>query len=211
MSRLNQKARTRKDLLQAAASLMQQGRSPTLDDVADKAMVSRATAYRYFSGVETLLNEAALDISIPDPESLFADDRSADPAKRLQKVDDVLHEMMLANETSLRLMMINTLQQTVKGEVDADLPLRQNRRLPLIDAALAPVDHLLRTSDMKMLRKAMALIVGTEAMIVFKDVLRLGDEEFREVKRWAIQALVAAALKPEISPPAKRQPSAADV
>ena len=43
-SRANQLRRTRKDLLQAAARLARQGRTPTLEECAEEAMVSRATA-----------------------------------------------------------------------------------------------------------------------------------------------------------------------
>jgi len=57
--RPNQKRRTRKDLLLAAARLLQQGKRPSLEEVAEAALVSRATAYRYFPGVEPLLVEAA--------------------------------------------------------------------------------------------------------------------------------------------------------
>ena len=46
-----------------------------------------------------------------------------------------------------------------------------------------------------LLRKALALIIGTEGMIVFKDVLQLHDSEARKVKRWTIRALVEAARK----------------
>ena len=44
--RPNQKRRTRKALLQAASRLMAQGRKPGLEEVAEEALVSRATAYR---------------------------------------------------------------------------------------------------------------------------------------------------------------------
>src|SRR4051812_36899767 len=77
--RPNQRQRTRKDLLQAAARLMREGRAPTLDEIAETALVSRATAYRYFPGVEPLLVEAALDLAFPEGESLFADMESIDP------------------------------------------------------------------------------------------------------------------------------------
>ncbi len=40
----NQRRRTRKDLLAAAARLLKQGKAPDMDDVAREAMVSRATA-----------------------------------------------------------------------------------------------------------------------------------------------------------------------
>lgn len=42
---------------------------------------------------------------------------------------------------------------------------------------------------------ALALVVGTEVMVVFKDVLQLDDAESRKVKRWAIRALGEAARK----------------
>jgi hypothetical protein len=38
-------------------------------------------------------------------------------------------------------------------------------------------------------------VIGTEGMIVCKDVLQLDDAEARKVKRWAIRALVAAARR----------------
>ena len=43
--------------------------------------------------------------------------------------------------------------------------------------------------------KSLALIVGTEAMLVFKDVLALDDAEARALKKWVISALVEAARK----------------
>ena len=63
--RANQKRRTRKDLLQAGARLLKQGRRPSLEEVAEEALVSRATAYRYFPGVDALLVEASLDTVVP--------------------------------------------------------------------------------------------------------------------------------------------------
>ena len=45
---------------------MKQGRNPSLEDVAGEALVSRATAYRYFPSVEALLLEASLDVEVPD-------------------------------------------------------------------------------------------------------------------------------------------------
>jgi AcrR family transcriptional regulator len=193
--RPNQKRRTRKDLLQAAATLMKQGRRPSLDEVAEEALVSRATAYRYFPSIEALLAEASADMVTPEPAQLFAGGEPADPVARVEKVDTALHDMVLANESALRLMLANALQQGTRGERDAALPLRQNRRTPLIDAALAPVRKQFKPSGYDMLGKALALVIGTEGMVVCKDVLQLPDAEARKVKRWAIRALVEAAKK----------------
>jgi len=190
MSRPNQKLRTRKDLLKAAARLMAEGRNPTLEDIAGEALVSRATAYRYFPGLDALLIEAALDIAVPDAEDLFRDDVTSDPAERLKRVDGAFHDMILAHDAPLRAMLAHSLQRPPGTD---DLPRRQNRRSPLIEAALAPVRSEFDPAALERLEQALALVIGTEAMIVFKDVLRIGEAEARQVKGWMIEALVSAA------------------
>ena len=77
--RSNQHLRTRKDLLLAAGRLLKEGRQPTMDEIAAAALVSRATAYRYFPTLEAQLIEAPLDGAMPDPDRLFADVPSTDP------------------------------------------------------------------------------------------------------------------------------------
>lgn len=191
--RPNQRRRTRKDLLQAAARLMKQSRKPSLEEIAEEAMVSRATAYRYFPSVEALLLEAPLDMAAPDADVLFRGGPSDDPVARLERVDTAMHDMVLANEAPLRLFMANALERSVRGE--NDLPIRQNRRSPLIEAALAPAKSQFKPASMKTLSKALALVIGTEAMLVCKDVLQLDDADARKMKRWAIRALVDAARK----------------
>jgi AcrR family transcriptional regulator len=193
--RPNQRRRTRKDLLNAASRLVKQGRRPSLEEVAEEALVSRATAYRYFPNAEALLVEASLDIAIPDARELFQDESSEDPVWRVQLVDAALHDMILANETSLRMMLIHSLEQAMKETQDGELTLRQNRRMSLIEAALKPVRQQFSAGALDTLSKALALIIGTEGMIVVKDVLQLDDADARKVKRWAIRALVEAALK----------------
>jgi hypothetical protein len=93
------------------------------------------------------------------------------------------------------MMLVHTLQRGLRGGDDAGLPRRQNRRAPLIDAALKPAAKQFKPAALDTLRKALALVIGTEAMVVFKDVLQLDDAEARKVKRWAIRALVEAAKK----------------
>ncbi|MGE3874219.1 MAG: TetR/AcrR family transcriptional regulator [Parvibaculaceae bacterium] len=195
--RANQRRRTRKDLLQAAARLVKQGRNLSFEEIADEAMVSRATAYRYFPGVEALLVEASLDIAVPDADALFRDTSSTDSVGRLNLVDTALHDMILANEPSLRMMLVHSLQRVIKGGADGDIPPRQNRRSPLIEAALKPERNEFDPAALKLLIKALALVIGTEGVVVFKDVLQTSDAEARKVKQWAIRALVDAARKPQ--------------
>lgn len=194
--RPNQRRRTRKDLLQAAARLMKQGRKPSLEEVAEEALVSRATAYRYFPSVEELLVEASLDVATPDVEDVLGDDRTADPVVRLEKVDAAMQDFILENEASLRLMLSAALTRNMSGApTGGGAPARQNRRGVLIDAALEPAKAEFKPGDLKMLSRALALVIGSEAMVVTKDVLQLSDAEARKVKRFAIRALIEAARK----------------
>lgn len=178
--------------MRAATRLLREGRPLTLDQVAEEAMVSRATAYRYFSGIEPLLVEAALDVAMPEAGTLFAGDRSNDPAARLCRADDAVMAMVRANEPSLRSMLVHSLQHQPAQD---GMPSRQNRRTPLIEAALAPARGAFADSDYQRLVKALALVIGTESMLVFKDVLRLADRDADSVRRWMIDALVAAARR----------------
>lgn len=197
MGRPNQKMRTRKDLLQAAARLLKEGRKPNLDEIAGEALVSRATAYRYFPSVEALLLEASFDVATPDAGALFRGGSPDDPVARLERVDAALHDMISANEAPLRMMLAQSLERRARGAEAGDIPARQNRRTPLIEAALAPARRQLKPAAVQPLTRALALIIGTEAMVVCKDVLQLDEAEARKVRRWAIRALVEAARKPD--------------
>jgi len=194
--RANQKRRTRKDLLQAASRLMKQGRRPSIDEIAEEALVSRATAYRYFPGVEGLLIEASLDVAVPEAGELFDGGASGDPVSRLQRVDTALHDVIVANEAPFRMMLIHSLEKKVRREAGDELPVRQNRRTALIEAALEPARSQFTPAALETLMRALALIIGTEGMVVVKDVLQLDDDDARKVKRWAIRALVEAARRP---------------
>jgi AcrR family transcriptional regulator len=190
----NQRYRTRKDLLAAAAALVKNGRKPSIEEVAAAALVSRATAYRYFPDVGALLVEASLDLAAPDGEALFADDPSVDPEERVDKAEAAMHRMVLENETTLRHMLAAAIARAAEGPAGDGVPLRQNRRTPLIEAALAPARGRFDDGGYAKLRAALALVFGPESMVVSRDVLRLDDATARAVKSWAVRALVRAAL-----------------
>ncbi|WP_300533847.1 TetR/AcrR family transcriptional regulator [Sphingosinicella sp.] len=186
--RWKQRRRTRQDILAAAAELLKTGQKPSLEEIADAALVSRATAYRYFPNADALLVEAALEIDFPKIGDVLAgaDD---DPVRRVEKVDAALHRLIAENEVPMRLMIASALERGARG----DLPVRQDRRTPMLKEALAPARASFKAADYDALIAALSLIVGPEAMIVFRDVLRLDDAEAARVRRWAIRALISAA------------------
>lgn len=189
--RENQRRRTRKDLLQAAAELLREGREPNVAEVAEAALVSRATAYRYFPTKDLLLAEAPLDQTVPTAEQVFAKETSTDPVERVDRAEAALHKAIFKHETQLRVMLAASLDG---GRRDDGVPRRQNRRTELIEAALEPVRRQLDREAYETLCAALALVFGTESMIVFRDVLQLSPARARRVKRWAVRALVQTAL-----------------
>lgn len=130
-----------------------------------------------------------------------------DPVERIDQAEAAPHGMTFRNEAQLRLMPFEALTQSLKPASDA-VPIRQDRRMPLIDGALKPVRNQLDDGTYSTLTAALALIFGTESMIVFKDVLRVGPDEAQRVNRWAMSALVRAALdrpsRSAVSRPATR-------
>jgi AcrR family transcriptional regulator len=194
----NQQLRTRKDLLLAAGRLMKEGRKPTMDEVAREALISRATAYRYFPSIDALLVEVPIDAALGDPAEMLSDHAPDDPEARIDEAEALMHRVVYQNETLLRVMLANSIGHPSQ---DDTVPNRQNRRVPLIEAALAPSRHRFRETDYQKLCAALAMIFGPEAMIVFSDVLRLDEQTARDVKSWAVRALVRAALESSRSHP----------
>ena len=74
-------------------------------------------------------------------------------------------------------MLARSLERVVTGGGDWRVPARQNCRMPLIAAALETADGQFNPASFDALGKALALIVGPEAMVVFKDVLQVDERE----------------------------------
>ena len=159
--RVNQKARTRQAIVRAAGALLARGEKPSLDEIAAEARVSRATAYRYFPGLDALLSEAAVDLLVPEPDELFANGTPTDAFERLELVDDTFDKACHEREAALRLMLARVLERSVRRSKD-DPPLRQNRRVPLIEKALAPLEPRLGRARFTRLAQALAVLIGTD-------------------------------------------------
>jgi AcrR family transcriptional regulator len=186
-----QRARTRKAIVRAAARLLERGGRPGLDEVAAEAGVSRATAYRYFPGLDALLSEAVVDALVPEPEALFAEAAPDDVAERLALVDETFDRACREREAPLRLMLARSLERSVQPGSE-NMPLRQNRRVPMIEEALAPLQD---RYDVRLI-PALAMVIGAEGLVALKDVVGLDEAQSRVVRQWAIAALLAAALRP---------------
>src|SRR3712207_3320653 len=138
--RTRQKARTRAALVDSARELLSRGRTPTVEEAAEAAGVSRATAYRYFPNRRALLVAAHPEI---EATSLLGDDAPSDPRERLDRTVRELVRLTIDTEPELRTMLRLSLEP---GSGD-ELVLRQGRAIGWIDEALAPLrDRLPRSA-----------------------------------------------------------------
>jgi hypothetical protein len=130
---------------------------------------------------------------VPEAADLFDAHAPSDPFERIALVDDTFDKACRQQELPLRLMLARILERSI-GRAADEPPLRQNRRVPLLEQALAPFEARLGRARTTRLAQALAMVVGTEGFLALNDVVGLGESEAREVRRWAIDALVAAAL-----------------
>jgi len=195
--RANQKERTRAALVEAASELMREGSPPTVAEAAERAKVSRATAYRYFPTHEALLVEVAdLRPTLDPVEEMLAGLSTDDVEQRLQLLLDTFNEIVLAEEahmrTALRVYLDTWLENRRRGE---DTPVREGRRMRWLGQALEPLRERLSEAQWRRLRSTLALTMSIDAVVVMKDVCHLDDdEEILANLRWAAGVLLRAAV-----------------
>lgn len=88
-----------------------------------------------------------------------------------------MHKEVFENEAQLRIFLTRSISRDL---TDESLPQRQNRRLSLIEAALAPARDRFNEADYEKLCIALAMILGTESMIVAREVLRIDEKTARK-------------------------------
>jgi AcrR family transcriptional regulator len=172
--RVNQKLRTRTAILQAASELIRTGRDVTMLEVARAALVSEATAYRYFPDLVSLLQEAMAG-QMPTPaEALAPVAGSRDPVVRVAAVTEHLLRHVLTHQGAARAMIAATITRPATASA------RPGLRFGLIDHALAPLAEgadALDPGDLAQLKNDLAVVVSAEALFCLTDLCGLDPED----------------------------------
>jgi AcrR family transcriptional regulator len=172
--RVNQKLRTRNAIVRAAAELSSTGREVTMPEIARVALVSEATAYRYFPDLASLLSEAIADQLPSAAEALEPVADSDDPVARIAAATEFLLRHVLSRQGVVRALIAATI--TRPGEPHA----RPGLRFGLIDSALVPLDDTLGATDpaaLAQLKRDLAVVVSAEALFSLTDLHGLNPEE----------------------------------
>jgi AcrR family transcriptional regulator len=187
--RRSQKARTRDALVTAARELLATGVTPTVEEAAAHAAVSRTTAYRYFPNQAALVIAAHPEI---DRTSLLPEDAPADPEERLDLVIEGATRVTVDWEAQLRASLRLSLEPggDPKGPV-----LRRGRVIGWIEDALAPLAASHPDLDLRRLAIAIRSATGIEAFIWLVDVAGLPRDDAVAMMRWTALALLRSALR----------------
>ena len=191
VTRAKQKERTRAAIVEACGRLLDRGIEPTIDLVAEEAEVSRATVYRYFGTVFDIVWQTVSGRVTADADEVI-EAAGPDVAARLAEAEHGVNEYLFADPDGVRRFEIGWLQRIVDGSYEpGERPLR---RLRYIDKALEPVAEQLTEASLLRLRHALALAIGSEAMLTLVDGCQLSVDEARDITRWASRSLLTQAL-----------------
>ena len=173
--RVNQKLRTRTAIVQAAAELARTGREVTMPEIARLALVSEATAYRYFPDLASLLGEVIVDQLPNAAEALGAATDPDDPVARVAAVTEFLLRHVLSRQGVVRTLIAASIIRP--GQPHA----RPGLRFGLIEQALAPLgDSPAAVADqdaLAQLKRDLAVVISAEALFSLIDLHGLDPEQ----------------------------------
>lgn len=180
--RAKQKQQTRSEILIAAKELMQKEEKITLEDVAKKANISRATMYRYFSNIDLLFTEASLDLHHKSPDQISEDVKNMDFAERIFFIQNHYNQSALKNEIGFRRYLSSVLSESVVSKKQ----LRGARRMKSLNIALEPYKETYSKDTFKKIISIGSVLMGIDSILVCKDVCKLSNKEAEDTLKWAI-------------------------
>lgn len=189
--RSNQKERTRAAIVVAARQAITAGGEVTMPDVASRALVSEATAYRYFPDLASLLREALGGMWDSPEQAMAPVARSEDPVERIGFATEVLLREVLAYQGAVRAMIAAAITKPAAVQ-------RPGRRFGLIDLALRPLEDTMavrQPARFAQLKRGLAVVVSAETLFTLTDLCGLTPELAIASAIETARSLTAAAIR----------------
>ena len=189
--RSNQKERTRTAIVAAAREAIASAGEVTMPEVARRALVSEATAYRYFPDLASLLREALAGVWKSPQQAMAPVAGSDDPVERIGFATEVLLREVLAYQGAVRAMISASVTKPSAA------PGRPGRRFGLIDEALRPLNATMavrQPRQFEQLKHGLAVVVSAEALFTLTDLCGLTPEAAIASAAQTARSLTAAAL-----------------
>jgi len=190
-NRSHQKERTRTAIVTAARAAIAAGGEVTMPEVARRALVSEATAYRYFPDLPSLLREALAGIWDSPQHAMAPVAYSDDPVERIGYATEVLLREVLAYQSAVRAMIAAAVVKP--GAVP-----RPGRRFGLIEEALRPLEGTMavrQPARFEQLKRGLAVVVSAETLFTLTDLCGLTPELAIASAIETARSLTAAAIR----------------
>jgi AcrR family transcriptional regulator len=187
--RTRQKARTRAALMEAARAFLDRGEVPTVEQTADRAGISRTTAYRYFPNRRALIVAMFPEV---DRDSLLPDPAPEGPTERLEILSERFTRQLLEHEPELRAQLRLSLEERPSDK--QELVYRQGRAITWISEALEPLRRTMSEEKVHQLVLAIRATMGIEALVWLTDVAGVSRAEAVGIMRLSARRLVTAAM-----------------
>jgi AcrR family transcriptional regulator len=187
------KAATHRLLLETAMALIQeQGRVPSVAEVAVRSKVSRATAYRYFPS-RSVLTTAVIETSLGPVRMLTSD--NPDGRARVRELFTQTFTRFKDFEPQLRAAAQLALEQWAleRAGLLEEAPYRRGHRVRILEHAIAPLD--LPPAVRQRLHRALSVVYGIEPLVILKDIWGLKDREVQRIALWMADSLIDTALR----------------
>lgn len=169
-------------------------RLPTITEAAELAGVPRATAYRRFPS-QTQMLAAVMAMHIRPLLLSLAELIGSQPADVFVRTDMLVEryaDLYMAHETQFRALLRVSL--AASSTVPIQQQIRRGWRLDCVHAALEPLAGTLSSSTMTYLAASISTVVGSESMVIFKDLWNIDIAESTRYQKRAVRALVKGAI-----------------
>jgi AcrR family transcriptional regulator len=184
----------RRLLLKEAGTILCHGEMPSVAEVAARAGVSRATAYRYFPTRSKLIN-AVVEDSLGPVWRLGP--TNPDGRQRIRELFAQTFPRFREYEPQLRAALLLALEHAAQERAGtlSEEPYRRGHRVAILRHAAAPLRQRLGKRRFDRLIRALSVIYGIEAYVVLRDIWGASDREIQAIARWVADALVDTALR----------------
>jgi AcrR family transcriptional regulator len=175
-------------------ALVGRGRVPSVAEVALKAGVSRATAYRYFPSRSQLISTVVAESLGPVRRYL---PREKDGRERVRELFSQTFPRFKEFEPHMRAALQLSLEHESLSRVGLldEKAYRRGFRRRLLRRAAAPLKEKLGSARFGRLLKALSIVYGIEPHVILKDIWGIGDREIEAITIWVVDALLDAALQ----------------
>lgn len=168
--RSNTRQRTHAAIVDAARKLVLTGKAVTMPAVAKGALVSEATAYRYFPDLFSLILEA-LEGTWPEPaEAMESVAGSSDPVERIGHAAEVLMGRVIETEGAARAVISESVIRPKRAVS------RPKFNMPLIELALAPLavpGARFDSAALEELKRELSVVLSADVLFRLTDVCEL--------------------------------------